>query len=72
MPITSGVFRVMAGLLEMDAIAIKENGSHILESIPRQGNMCFFITPKVDMVIGFLEVSALNYNEKRRLKSLRF
>lgn len=55
----------MAGLPGMDAIAIKENGSHILESIPRQGNMCFFITPKVDMVIGFLETNVLNYNDNR-------
>ena len=68
MHITLNVNRVMAGLQEMAAIVIKASGSRILGSMQRLGNMCCFITPGADMVIGFLEISALNFNkEKRRL-----
>lgn len=62
----------MAGLLEMDAIVIKVNGSNTLESMPGLGNMCYFITQRVGMVIGFPEANVLNFNEnKRRPKGLR-
>lgn len=58
---TSGASRVMAGLSEMDAIVIKVNESNTLESMPRLGNMCYFITQRVGMLIGFLETNALNF-----------
>lgn len=57
----------MVGLQETAAIVIKANGLRILGSMQRLENMCYFITPEADMVIGFLEISALNFNKKRRL-----
>lgn len=64
----------MAGLLEMVAIVIKGNGLRILVFMPRPVNTYCFITPREAMAIGFVEISALNFNkEKRRLRlSLRF
>lgn len=65
MHITLNAIRVMAGLQEMAAIVIKASGTRILGSMQRLGNMCCFITPGADMVIGFLEISALNFNKKK-------
>ena len=56
----------MAGLQEMAAIVIKASGLRILGYMQRLGNMCCFITLGVDMVIGFLEISVLNFNKQKR------
>ena len=72
MRIILNVNRVMVGLLEMAAIVIKANGLHILASMQRLGNMCYFIIPEADMVIGSLEISALNFKKTQAQSSLRF
>ncbi len=53
----------MVGLLEMDAIVIKENGSHILVSTPKPGNMFYSSTQEAEKDIGSQEISVLNFNK---------
>ena len=57
-------FRVMVGLLEMDAIAIEENGSHILVYMRKPENMFCFIIPRAVMAIGSPKISVLKYENR--------
>ena len=50
--------------LEMDAIAIKENGSHILVYMLKPGNMFCFIIPRAVMAIGSPKISVLKYENR--------
>ncbi|WP_458450213.1 hypothetical protein [Fibrobacter sp.] len=59
----SNAIHVMVGLLEMDAIVIKENGSHILVSTPKPGNMFYSSTQEAEKDIGSQEISVLNFNK---------
>lgn len=53
----------MVGLLEMDAIAIKENGSHFLVYMLKPGNMFCFIIPRAVMAIGSQEANVMKFNK---------
>lgn len=54
----------MVGLLEMDAIAIKENGSHIFVYMLKPGNMFCSIIPRAVMAIGFQKTSVMKYENR--------
>lgn len=63
----------MAGLLEMVAIVIKENGSHILAYMPKPGNTFYSTIQEAIMVIGSPETSVMNFEKKTQTQpSLRF